>query len=741
MADKLLFVMDSEDSLRALSERCGIAAQYHNIWGELHATSTETRRALLAAMHLPIDTTDPATLLERLEDDEWRHLLPPVRVVRRGEVIRIKITLPVDGCGKSCKWTLRLEGGEAYSGEFVAVESPQLGERQVHDLTYRRVALELPPLDETGYHRFELHLSGGDEHLAMPLIVVPAACYQPDAIRGEGRVWGPAVQLYGLRSRRNWGIGDFTDLRNLVDLTADAGGGIVGVNPLHALFPHEPARISPYSPSSRAFVNVLYIDVEAIPEFGDCEAARALVASDGFQARLRRQRAANLVDYPAVAAAKREVLDLVYAHFVEHHLGKGSERAKSFSDFRAAGGEALEQLGRFEALQAHFFAADPSVWGWPAWPEPYRDPDAPAVAEFAATHADAVRFHVWLQWLADEQLAEVGRRAWRRGLGVGLYADLAVGANPGGAETWRWQRVFANAHVGAPPDDFSLLGQDWGVPPFAPRLLRDAAYAPLTELLRLAMRHAGALRIDHVMGLLRLFWVPPGNSAKEGAYVAYPIEDMLGIVALESERNRCLVIGEDLGTVPDGLRERLAANGFLSYHPFLFERVAGGAFKPPAEYKRQALACASTHDLPTLAGLWKGSDLDARTALGLFPSEQQREALLAARSQDRAHLLAALEREHLLPDGTGVDPVSVPEFSPPLARAVHAYLARTPAQVLVVQPEDIFGVADQANLPGTRDDQHPNWSRRLPLDLEDWRADARFIQTAEMLLRGRGGSN
>jgi (1->4)-alpha-D-glucan 1-alpha-D-glucosylmutase len=358
---------------------------------------------------------------------------------------------------------------------------------------------------------------------------------------------------------------------------------------------------------------------------------------------------------------------------------------------------------------------------------------------FANEHAEAVEYSAWLQWLADEQLTALGQQSWRRGVGVGLYQDLAVGVNPGGSEAWAWQGAFAGAaYVGAPPDEFNPVGQDWGLPPLVPHRLREAAYAPFIAMLRANMRHCGALRIDHVMGLARLFWVPVGRPATEGAYVNYPLADLLAIVALESQRNRCMVIGEDLGTVPDGFRPRLATAGVLSYRPFLFERSEDGNFKPPAEYPRQALVAVSTHDLPTLKGFWKGHDIDTRAALQLFPDEAQFDHMVVERAQDRARFLMALKHADLLPEGASVHPFSVPEITQPFVVAIHAFLARTPAQLLVVQPEDILGAVEQANLPGSRDDQHPNWRRRLPLDLEDWPEDGRFGAVGEQLINERG---
>ncbi|MDP2431199.1 MAG: malto-oligosyltrehalose synthase [Pseudomonadota bacterium] len=732
----------TQEALAKLAAHCGIAAEYDDIWGTRHATSEPTLRALLAAMHFPAEA-DPALLLRDIEEQDWRRPLPPVMVLAAGSPLAVPVTLPAARAGKPHRWLLTTEDGATRGGDFIPAELPRLGEQELDGVLFPRGELSLPPLDSPGYHRLEIEQVGreGQAQAAMTLIATPASCYQPEAVQGEGRVWGPTVQLYGLRSRRNWGIGDFSDLRAVVDLSATAGGGVVGVNPLHALFPDDPTRVSPYSPSSRCFVNILYLDVEAVPEYAECAVARNLVASERFQGRLRRLRASEQVAYEEVSTAKLEVLALLYHHFREQHLGNDSERARAFRRFRAEMGEALEQHARFEALQEHFRRESPAAWGWPAWPEAYRDPASATVATFAAEHAERVEFFAWLQWLADEQLDALGEQSWRRGLGVGIYQDLAVGVNPGGSEAWAWQDAYAiGAHVGAPPDEFNHFGQEWGLPPLVPHRLREAAYAPFIAVLRANMRHCGALRIDHVMGLTRLFWVPGGLSPTEGAYVSYPLDDLLGIVALESQRNRCMVIGEDLGTVPEGLRPLLATAGMLSYRPFLFERDATGGFSPPPAYPRQALVAVSTHDLPTLAGFWKGSDLDTRAALRLFSDPDQYGPLVVDRAQDRARFLLALEREGLLPEGASIHPNTAPDMTPALMVAIHAYLARTPAQILVVQPEDILGLVEQVNLPGSLDAQHPNWRRRLPLDLEDWLDDGRFSELGETLRQARGSA-
>ncbi|MEW6165641.1 MAG: malto-oligosyltrehalose synthase [Pseudomonadota bacterium] len=718
------------NALHRLAAHCGIAPDPVDLRDERRATTDATRRALLAAMGLPVHGDDPARILRALEDDAWLRRLPPVLVVGADAPPRIELCLPAAQLGRPWRWTLQLESGAAQQGDLVPARLPRVATRRVAGTDFWRGALELPGIAATGYHRFVLDAPGG-ESAATRLIVVPARGYQPEAIRGEGRVWGPDAQLYGLRSRRNWGIGDFTDLRNLVDLTADAGGGIVGTSPLHALFPDDPARVDPFRPSARGALNPLHLDIEAIPEFRECAAAQALVAAPAFQARLRGLRAEELVNYPAVAAAKREALDLLWRHFRERHLAQDGERAQAFRRHRAEGGAALERLARFEALHAHFRAADPASRGWPDWPEEYRDPAGPAVAAFAAAQADAVDFHAWLQWLADAQLAEVGRHSWRRGLGVGLLVDCAAGVDPGGADAWGWQDVYATGvQAGAPPASL----------PMVPHRLRAAAYAPFVELLRANMRHAGALRIGRVTELARQFWVPAGSPDGAGAWVHHDADALLGILALESRRNQCLVIGDGLDAAPGEFCRRLAGADFLAHRPFLSERSADGGFKPPADHERQALASAGAHDQPTLAGLWQGRDLDARTALGLFPDEALRERMIVGRAQDRARLLVALEREGLLPEGAGIHPVAVPELTAPFLAAIHAWLARTPCRMLAIRPEDMLGVVEQACLPGSSDDGHPNWRRRLPLDLEDWREDARFLLLGETLRRERGSS-
>ncbi len=708
--------------LDKLCDLYGVYQEYYTIWGEHHPSSERTKRAVLAAMG--VQAEDDAAVKHSLLEYErraWARLLPPVQVVREfSGAFRIPLAVPAIHDGDAWRWRLCTESGQEFSGEFVPTSLEEGGRHRQGNHEHLRRMLVLELAVDTGYHR--LFVECGEAIRAdMSLIVAPLACYTPPAIQNEGRVWGFAAQLYGVRSARNWGMGDFGDLRAIVDFCAASGADTVLLNPMHALFPNVPEHASPYSPSSRVWLNTLYLDVEAIDDFAECEAAHDKMGAADFQAGLARLRGCTQLDYAGVAAAKREILELLYRHFCTHHLAQGSWRARGFRAFQAEHGESLRKQAQFEALQEHFHARSEGSWGWPSWPVAYQDQHGPEVAEFSETHLVRVEFYEYLQWQAFLQLAAVGQRSWERGLGIGVMLDLAIGVAEGGAATWTRPEIHAlSASAGAPPDEINLLGQDWGLPPWIPHKLTEAGYAPFIELLRTNMRFAGALRMDHVMGLRRLFWVVRGLPAAEGTYVSYPFEDLLGILALESQRNHCLVVGEDLGTVPDEVRHALHPMGVLSTRVLYFERRGDGRMKPPHDYPGQAAATLTTHDLPTLAGFWQGLDIELRDRLQLFPSEEVRNRQIASRKADRQHLLQALAEEGLLPPGSNSQPESFPEMTPELAQAVYAYLARSPSKLLLMQMEDGFGVAEQPNLPGATEAIYPCWRLKLPVNLEAW---------------------
>jgi (1->4)-alpha-D-glucan 1-alpha-D-glucosylmutase len=708
------------EALLQLADDCGIQLAYDDIRGVTRQASMPALAALLAA--LGVDSSDATTALAARRRAAWSRTLEPVIVVPAN---RAAFTLRVNVRERDERtpiaWRLRLEDGAAREDALTPADWPLVERETVDGEAHVARAVSIEGVPPVGYHRLEvLDARGGST--AAALWVAPERCYLPPALESGRRIWGPAIQLYALRSQRNWGIGDFTDLANLVALAARHGADVVGLNPLHALFAHDPRHCSPYSPSSRLFFNALYLDVEAVPEFASSAAARARVATADFQAQLAQLRAAELVDYDGVRAAKFEILELLAREL-------RGERAQAFERFKRGGGEDLRRHALFDALQEHLYASDPACWGWPAWPAEYRDPDSPAVTAFAAANAARIDFYAYLQWLAGEQLAAAAARA--ADMAVGLYADLAVSVDAGGAECWAQQRLYANrVRIGAPPDDFNPTGQDWGLPPWQPEALRAAAHAPLVAVLRANMRHAGALRIDHVMALMRLYLIAPESDAAQGAYVHYAFEELLAAVAIESHRHRCLVIGEDLGTVPDAIRAALAAAGVLSYRLLYFEREADGGFRPPADFPALALVAASTHDLPTLAGWWEERDLALRESLfaGAAPAAAQR----TQRARDRSALLDLLVRERLWPAAAEPPPL----LNERLSGAIHAHVARTNAAIAVVQPEDIFGAREQVNLPGTTN-EHPNWRRKLEVALERWGEDARFVDCAAAFAAAR----
>jgi (1->4)-alpha-D-glucan 1-alpha-D-glucosylmutase len=731
--------------LHQLAELAGIVSEYHDIWGNRHAASDATRVGLLHAMGIACDNeTEIAESLANWQTRHWRQRLAPVQVAPAGQSVRVQLHLPESVMATRLRWTLTLEAGtdansvisDKLSGDFLPADLPRLESTEIDATPWHVLGLDLPAIASTGYH----HLQIGDSQLS--LILHPPRCHQ--ALAAEQRVWGLSVQLYGVRSKRNWGIGDFSDLRHLAAWAAQAGADLIGVNPLHALFPHNPRHNSPYSPSSREFLNTIYIDVEAVPEYADHGGAKAIVEATDFQARLNALRAAELVDYVSIAQLKTTVLERLYRHFRKQHLAAGSPRALEFREYQRQGGADLAKFALYQALQEHLYAEDSNYWGWPVWPEALRDPDSAAVAAFTAEHGERVEYFQYLQWLAAVQLEAASAEARKHGMHIGLYQDLAVGVDLGGADTWADRELYAiGARIGCPPDDFSLMGQDWGLPPWIPERLHEQAYAPFIAMLRANMRGAGALRLDHVMGLMRLYWAPPGEDARSGAYLNYPLQDLLGILALESQRNRCLIVGEDLGTVPDAVRGALYDLGVLTYRLFYFERNWGpenhGAFKLPHEYPVQALVSASTHDLPTLTGFWQGADIELRTRLGLYPSEEQRLRQIEERRQDRGRLLVTLAQAGFLPAGISQDPEQVPEMTPALLRAIQRYLASTPSQLCMLQAEDLLGQTEQANLPGTVD-QHPNWQRKLRLDIETWMSDKDIQAMTDVLNSERNRS-
>jgi glycogen operon protein len=693
--------------LEALAARCGIALTLADSRGE-RRVSRETLQYILAALGHEADTdARAADSLAALERRAWQAVLPEVTVAREDEVVA-EISLP--RASRAVSWHLLCEDGTERSGGAAFAELPLVARddgdsRSGPRKERRRLSLGNVPL---GYHRLSIEPQGASG----TLVVAPGRCFLPSVEEGRS-LWGVALQLYLLKSPQNFGIGDFSDLAALSSELARRGCDIVGLNPLHAPFPDEPEHASPYSPASRLLLNPLYIDVAAARETRESPAAAALLADPMVSAELEACRAASFVEYTRVAALKGRVLERAFADW------RRRESPQELEAFRAARGALFERHCLYLALRAHMLATGLGPGDWHGWPEAYRDSRSSAVAEFAAANAEAVTRAAWLQWLADRQLAAAADAA--RDMRVGLYRDLAVGSDAAGAETWAERdRMVAALHIGAPPDELSAHGQEWGLPPPHPERMRAGGYRAFAELLRANMRHAGALRIDHVMALERLYVIPQGAPPKDGAYLEYPFADLAGIVALESVRSRCMVIGEDLGLVPHGFRERAAAANILSYRVVRFERDAHRFFGPH-EYPRLAVAVCSNHDLPTLRGWWQGIDLELEHENGILPGE----ALTAAREQraaERRMLLELLHREGLLPGW-----VHEPTYEE-LFGAVHALLGRTRAVLELAQLDDVTRELSPVNAPSVP--QYRGWRRRYGETVEQLAAEPLLAQVA-----------
>ncbi len=634
----------------------GISFGYHDITGRWRDVPPETLAAVREAMGAPADPHDPA--------DHG----PPGTSADADPVVAFQPGQAPAGVTAGGPWELHTE-----DGAVMAVGSDG----------------DLPPDLPLGYHRLRPVARGSEvspggdmgssgERL---LIVSPGRCHLPPDLR----TWGWAAQLYATRSRESWGIGDLADLRRLAVWSRRLGAGMCLLNPLHASVPDYP-QPSPYYPSSRCFRNPLYLRVEEVP--GAAEDAGFDLASLAAEGRaLNRDRR---IDRQAVWKLKKTALEHLWSRF----SASGGDPA--FDAFRAEHGETLEDFATHCAMTERFPGA------WTGWPEEYRRPDSPAVDRFAAEHADRVGYHAWLQWLTEAQLARAGAE-------IDLMQDLAVGVDPGGADAWLWQDTMAlGMRVGAPPDDFNAKGQDWGLPPFDPWRLRLAGYDPWIRTVRFGLRAAGGIRVDHVMGLFRLFWIPAGATAAAGAYVRYHHREMLDILALESHRAGAFIVGEDLGTVEDFVRQELAERGVLSYRLLWFE-----PHRPP-EFPEQALAAVTTHDLPTIAGMWTGADLADQQAIGLDPNEEGARAI----------------RDKL------ADWSDSPDDATPAEVVVNTYrlLAQAPSMILTATLDDAAVVEERPNVPGTVEER-PNWSIALPVPLEELEESPTAAAVADALGR------
>ena len=671
-----------DDELRALARAHGVATEYWDIDGVQRHVSERTIRAVLAALDVPAETSEQvARSLAAAELAPWRRMLPPSVVTTEGEARTIGVHVP-DGASVEVRVELE-DGGEV---ELAQVDD-WVPPREVDGRMIGRATFELPTTLPLGWHT--LHARSGEETATAVLAVTPARLELPP-LRPElgDRAWGLMTQLYSVRSSRSWGFGDLADLAELTTIGGELGADFLLVNPLHAAEPTTPITPSPYLPATRRFVNPLYIRPEEIPEIGYLPTSQRTLIEWGFEGVAPMNTDAGPIDRDAVWDAKRPALETIYG------VGRSRSRQRELDAFRREQGQGLEDFALWCAVHERYDEQ--------SWPLAVENLTPGTLAQLRRELADRIDFHVWLQWVADAQLARAQKAARDNGMRLGIMHDLAVGVHPEGADAWSLRDVLARGiTVGAPPDFYNQQGQDWSQPPLRPDALAETGYAALRDMVRTVLRHAGALRVDHIIGFFRLWWIPEGAGPAEGTYVRYDHEAMIGVLALEAHRAGAVVIGEDLGTVEPWVRDYLDRRGILGTSVLWFESTEDGHPKQPEDYRRLVLATVTTHDLPPTAGYLAEEHVDLRHRLGLL-TEPVSQVRLAARLE-RERMLAALAARGLLPD----DPTERQ-----VVEALHAYVAQTPAALVGVSLADAVGERRTQNQPGTND-EYPNW--RIPL--------------------------
>ena len=668
------------ETLEQQAVQAGIDLGYHDINGTYHVTKTEVLESIVAVLDKSKPDSDGLYLNTMVAHENGEESLQMPSEFHGAEAVVL-----IDEADKCQTLTLYPDDNDT-----LWIKLPQLA---------------------CGY--YSLSAETGGKSCFVRLIVAPESVYQPKLLANGGRMNGLTMHLYSLRSERNWGIGDFTDLLNLMKYAAEKKLDFVGINPLHALFTSKPAFASPYSPSSREWLNPIYLDVEKVGAFTYNEQLKNWLAQPKIRQRIAALRITETVTYTAVWACKRDALHMAFNAFEQDTCEAAENERAAFEAFVLEKGKALQGFGLFEALDQYY--SRPGQVGWQSWPSEFHQPDGEAVEKFARNHEREIRFYMWLQWLCAEQLREVNQAAAEYGVKLGIYGDLAVGVARGSADTWLNRQDYCmDLSVGAPPDPLGPTGQNWDLLPLNPLMLKHTGYEKFAHLLRENMRLYGVLRIDHVMALCRLWWVLNGKTADFGAYVHYDAEVMFAILALESRRNRCVIIGEDLGTVPDEARHLLNRYQVFSYKVMYFSKGWNG-FQLPEEYPEQAITVISTHDVAPLAGYWTGKDLDTMFKLGTLPDAATFQTALDEREHDKADLLDKLKETGCL----GADVQMPAKADETLLAALHKYGALSRSKLYAVQLENLLGVIDNLNVPGVTEG-YPNWAQKMPVSLEDF---------------------
>ncbi|SPE37267.1 4-alpha-glucanotransferase [Candidatus Sulfopaludibacter sp. SbA6] len=734
-----------EQLLDRAASQCGIDPGYWDIWGRYHSNTMEAKQAILRAMGLVPDNLESLerSLAGRARRD-WERLLPPAVVTSVSQDPELTLSVPAESLGERVRISIRREDGHTAESELNLWDLPRAGSIEMDGRTWVRMRARIPIDLPLGYHDISVQL--GLTRAATRFIVTPDRAWTVPHLGRTGRAAGISMSLYGVRSDRNWGCGDFGDLLEIVDWVAqELQASFVGLNPLHAIHNRRPYNTSPYLPNCSFYQNFLYLDIEGMDDFAGCRRARQLRSSPEVSAEIEALRASPFVEYERVSALKLRFLKRLFAQFLKEWR-TGSARAREFQSFLDREGDLLEKFATYCALDEYLHRLNPGVWIWPQWPEAYQDPYSAETRLFRRKHWRSVLFYQFLQWQIDIQLRRAQQRARDRHLSIGLYHDLALATDRFGSDLWGHRPFYvAGCRVGSPPDDFAPKGQDWGFPPPNADRHREDGYRLFAESIRRNCRNGGALRIDHAMRLFRLFWIPDDCDATQGVYVRERSDDFVRILALESVRNQVLVVGEDLGTVEPEVRQTLSRFGIFSYRLFYFEKNPQNEFRRSDEYPTQALVSSTTHDLPTLAGFWLGTDIEARRAAGMLDDRGFR-SQTENRMLEKQKMLDVLAREKLLQDHMPRQAAAYPELTGELHNAIVGFLALTPSQLLAINEEDLTKELDQQNLPGTTW-QYPNWGRKMRYTVEQLRSDSEARDYTTMFRnwivrsgRGNGGA-
>lgn len=721
--------------INELAELHGIVSEYWNISGKKIVTSIETKKLILKSLGINIDDINEISRnIHELKWKKWKNILEPVYVISENEQpFEIPFYIPVDEELQSqldIEFSIRnLKNNENkqfnISGTDIIVKEIQW----IDGRRFIRSFLTDFERRDIGYYDLELKVfakknvfDGKDKIIKFSkLIITPDACY----VLKNRRTWGLSINLYSIKSENNWGIGDFTDLIRLVEEASKLKCNFIGINPLHAIPNTEPFGISPYSPISRLYKNFIYLDLNTIDEFNEVKKNKDLSLFKQIQELKNKE----FIDYEKIANLKLNLLRKCFLSFYEEQYLKNTERANGFKRYIDEEGIDLEKFAIFNLIYS-FINKGKKIFGYEKWDDVYGKAGIELIENIKKKFKKEILFYMYIQWLIDLSLKSIYEKIEEKELIVGLYFDLAIGASKISSDVWSYKDLFVDKmSIGAPPDDFSPEGQNWGIPPLRPDKLRESGYELFIKTIRKNMKYGGALRIDHALGLFRLFWIPEGMSPKDGAYVKYPAEELIRIIALESVLNKCIVIGEDLGTIGENVRETLQKFKMLSYRLFYFERnYPDPSFLEPDKYPEMALCAITTHDLPTIYGYWIGRDIEMRKKFSKILDERYYDEQLSLRKRDKFLIVSALKKQGILP----LDYPEDTEMNPILCNAIYEYLAKTPCMLLLVSIDDILGTIDQQNLPGVVAG-YPNWKRKCKFTLEEIIDDRRFKDLALML--------